>query len=113
MDEFNVENVAVDRFNNDNDEIGSNVINVDLVEKQLTFSMPIPHQSELKKSKDTKMKLNSSMLQYIHRVEGSKRINTKATKEKKLKTYSTSHIIPQNIRQVISKYTLFLLSIKK
>ncbi len=82
MEEFNIENVAADRFNNDDDEIGSNVISVELAEEQLTFPMPVPHQSELKKANDAKIKLKSSMLQFIHRVETDERINTKATKDK-------------------------------
>ncbi|QUC64405.1 hypothetical protein NsoK4_08245 [Nitrosopumilus sp. K4] len=75
MRNFKIENIGKDRFRNSKKEIGANVISVTLAEKEFEFPTVVPHQSELKKANDTNIKLNSSLLQFVHRVDGNKRID--------------------------------------
>lgn len=77
MTNLNVENVGREQFNND---VGSNVIKVDLVDITINCPMVAPHQSEITKAKRAEIKLKSKLIQYVHRVERKKRITTNKIK---------------------------------
>ena len=86
-----VTNVESDLYQNSNQKIGSNVINIEIAKKQFQFPMVAPHQSELAKAQAFNIKLNSPLLQFIHRVEKSKRITDDIIKEH----------ITENLRKII------------
>ena len=73
MQTFRVKNIGSDRLETGN--IGANVIRVTLDGQEFEFPTVILHQSELGMAKEANITLNTSLLQFVHRVTKKKRID--------------------------------------
>lgn len=80
MSRFSITNIGSDLYESEEKKIGANVIRVELAEKEFQFPMIAPHQNELEKAKSAGIRLHSPLVQYVHRVEGSRRITSDSIK---------------------------------
>ena len=68
MQKFTIKNIGKDLFQSKLNQIGSNVIHVEIEGSDFDFPMVAPHQSEFAKAKSVGVTLESPLLQFIQKL---------------------------------------------
>lgn len=77
-----IKNVGFDIYESPHNIVGANAVNAIVAHHKLKFPMISPHQSDLSKSDDAELPLNSTLFQYVFKPTRKIKIDEKDTKER-------------------------------